>query len=297
MSKGRVLISGASGLIGRAISSSLMAQDYVVNRLVRKPSTNSDDILWDPLKPIAPEKVSGFDAVIHLVGESIFGVWTNEKKQRILNSRVVGTKNLVAGLVRAEQKPRVFLCASAIGYYGNRGDEILNEDSASGSGFLAEVCREWENATLPAKDAGIRTVNMRTGIVLSSKGGALEKMLTPFRLGLGGKLGSGKQSWSWIHIEDMIRAMHFVLEQNSLNDPVNFTAPNPVTNNELTKTLARVLSRPAFFNVPGFALRLALGKSANELLLSSQRVEPAKLSASGYKFRFPDLEGALRNLV
>lgn len=297
MSKGKVLISGATGLIGGAISSSLTAQGFVMNRLTRKPSANSSDISWDPSQLIAPGKVSGFDVVIHLAGENIFGVWTKEKKQKISDSRVVGTKNLVAGLVSAQQKPRIFLCASAIGYYGNRGDEILSEDSTPGDGFLAEVCCEWEAAATPARDAGIRTVNIRTGIVLSSKGGALQKMLPAFRFGLGGKLGSGKQWWSWIHIDDMVGAVHHALEQSSLNGPVNFTAPNPATNTELTKTLARVLSRPAFFNVPEFTLRLALGKSANELLLSGQRVEPAKLSASGYKFRFPDLEGALRNLV
>jgi uncharacterized protein len=297
MSKGKVLVSGASGLIGRAISSSLAAQGYVVNRLTRKPSGNSDDVAWDPTQPIAPEKVSGFDAVIHLAGENIFGVWTKEKKQRILDSRVVGTKNLVDGLSRAEIKPRVFLCASAIGYYGNRGNEILSEDSASGDGFLAEVCREWEAATTPAKDAGIRTVNIRTGIVLSSKDGALKKMLPAFRLGVGGKLGSGKQWWSWIHIDDMIGAVQYALEQASLSGPVNFVGPNPATNAELTLTLAHVLSRPAFFNVPAFVLRLALGHSADELLLASQRVEPEKLRAAGYNFKFSDLKGALRNLV
>lgn len=297
MSKGKVLISGASGLIGGAISSSLTAQGYVVNRLTRKPSRNSGDVVWDPMQPIAPEKVSGFEAVIHLAGENIFGVWTKEKKQRILDSRVTGTKNLVAGLARSEQKPRVFLCASAIGYYGNRGNEILSEDSASGDGFLAEVCREWEAASAPAKDAGIRTVNIRTGIVLSSKDGALKKMLTPFRLGLGGKLGSGKQWWSWIHIDDMVGGIHHALEQEALNGPVNFTGSNPATNAEMTLTLAHVLSRPAFFNAPAFVLRLALGHSADELLLSSQRVEPEKLRSSGYEFKFPSLEGALKNLV
>jgi hypothetical protein len=295
--KARVLISGASGLIGQAISSSLAAQGYIVNRLTRKQGANSGDVVWDPSQPIAPEKVSGFDAVIHLAGENIFGVWTKEKKQRILNSRVDGTKNLVAGLIHAQEKPRVFLCSSAIGYYGNRGDEVLREDSASGTGFLAEVCREWEAATTPAKDASIRTVNIRTGIVLSAKDGALKKMLPAFRMGLGGKLGSGKQWWSWIHIDDMVGAVEYALEQDSLSGPVNFAAPNPVTNAQLTKTLAQVLSRPAFFQVPKFALKLALGHSADELLLSGQRVEPEKLQDSGYAFKFPDLEGALKNLV
>jgi hypothetical protein len=295
--KGRVLISGASGLIGQAISSSLTAQGYIVNRLTRKQGANSGDVVWDPSQPIAQEKVSGFDAVIHLAGENIFGVWIKEKKQRILNSRVYGTKNLVAGLIHAQEKPRVFLCSSAIGYYGNRGDEVLREDSASGTGFLAEVCREWEAATTPAKDASIRTVNIRTGIVLSAKDGALKKMLPAFRMGLGGKLGSGKQWWSWIHIDDMVGAVEYALEQDSLSGPVNFAAPNPVTNAQLTKTLAQVLSRPAFFQVPKFALKLALGHSADELLLSGQRVEPEKLQDSGYAFKFPDLEGALKNLV
>jgi uncharacterized protein len=295
--KGRVLISGASGLIGSAIAQSLTAQGCTVNRLVRKQTSDSSDILWAPLEPVAAEKVSGFDAVIHLAGENIFGIWTREKKRKILESRIKGTKNLAEALARAEQKPLVFICSSAIGYYGNRRDEILQEESPSGIGFLAEVCREWEAATAATATAGIRTVNMRTGIVLSSKDGALKKMLPAFRMGLGGKLGDGKRWWSWIHIEDLVGAVQHILNHDSLRGPVNMVGPEPVTNAEFTKALAQALSRPAFFHVPEFVLWLALGKAANELLLSSQRVEPAKLNAAGYEFRFSRLQAALENLV
>ena len=297
MDKGKVLISGASGLIGGAVSSYLTAQGYTVSRLVRGETSHAGDIVWDPSRPIDPEKVSGFHAVIHLAGETIFGVWTREKKQRILKSRKAGTRNLAEGLAQTQQKPQVFICASAIGFYGNRGDEILDEGSSSGTGFLAEVCREWEAATTSAGNAGIRTVNIRTGIVLSSTGGALKKMLPAFRMGFGGKLGSGKQWWSWIHIQDMTRAIEHILLHASLFGPINLVAPAPARNAEFTATLAKTLARPAFFHVPEFALRLVLGRSANELLLASQHVQPAKLNADGYSFQFPQLQYALENLV
>lgn len=298
MTARKILISGASGLIGTALVSSLEADGCEISRLVRGKVTRRGDILWNPAEPIAPEKVSGFDAVVHLAGEGVFGVWTCEKKRRIHDSRIIGTRNLAEALGRAEVKPRVFISASAIGYYGNRGDEILREESSAGTGFLAEVCREWEAATAPAIGASIRTVNIRTGHVLSPAGGILKKMLPPFRWGLGGNIGDGRQWQSWIHIGDLVGVIRHIIEHDSLRGPVNLVGPNPVTNAELTKVLAGVLSRPAFFAVPGFALKLALRKeAANEMLLSGQRVEPAKLKASGYQFQFPELQAALRDLL
>jgi uncharacterized protein len=242
--------------------------------------------------------VSGFDAVIHLAGESVVGRWTEAKKKAILESRRRGTRNLASALARTESKPKVFICASAIGYYGDRGEELLKEESASGQGFLAEVCRDWEEATRGTAEAGIRTVNLRIGLVLSGKGGALQKMLTPFKLGLGGRIGPGKQWWSWVHVDDIAGAVQHVLRTESLSGAVNMVAPNPVRNAEFTKVLASVLGRPAFFPVPGFALGLAFGEAAaREIFLSSQRVEPGKLTGSGYGFRFEDLREALESLV
>ena len=242
--------------------------------------------------------MSGFDAVVHLAGESVVGRWTEEKKKAIRDSRVQGTQNLATALAKSETKPRVLVCASAVGFYGSRGDEILREESPGGQGFLPEVCREWEGASRIAAEAGIRTVNLRIGLGLSAKGGALANMLKPFKLGLGGRIGSGQQWWSWIHVDDMVGAIHQALRTESLSGPVNLVAPNPVRNVEFTKVLASVLGRPAFFPVPEFGLRLAFGKmAAEELLLASQRVEPGKLEASGYAFRFRELRAALENLL
>jgi uncharacterized protein (TIGR01777 family) len=298
MNARKILISGASGLIGAAVGASLAADGREVSRLVRGKVTRKGDVSWNPAQPIAPEKVSGFDVVIHLAGEGVFGVWTREKKRRIYESRIIGTRNLAEGLARAEQKPRVFISASAIGYYGDRGDEVLNEQSSPGAGFLAEVCRDWEAATKPALDPGIRIVNIRTGHVLDPAGGILKKMLLPFRLGLGGRIGDGRQWQSWIQIGDWLGALRHIMNHDSLRGPVNLVGPNPVTNAEFTKVLAGVLSRPTFFTVPGLALKAALGReAANEMLLSGQRVEPGKLIASGYQFQIPDLQEALRDLL
>lgn len=267
-------------------------------RLVRGRAESGAQVSWDPLAPLSPAKVSGFHAVIHLAGESVVGRWTEEKKKAIRDSRVQGTRNLVAALAQSEARPAVLVCASAVGFYGNRGDELLSEQSVVGQGFLSEVCREWEEASRIAAEAGIRTVNIRIGLVLSAKGGALGNMLTPFKLGLGGRVGSGQQWWSWIHVDDIVRGIHHAIRTESLSGPVNLVAPNPVRNLEFTKVLASVLERPAIFPVPEFALRLAFGKmAAEELLLASQRVEPGKLKASGYTFRFRELRAALENLV
>jgi len=300
------LITGASGLIGKALLPSLETHGTQVVRLVRGPAQNAGQVSWDPLASVPPASVSGFDAVVHLAGESIVGRWTAEKKKAIRESRVQGSRNLAAALARCEAKPRVLVCASAVGFYGSRGDELLREESPVGQGFLSEVCLEWEDASRIAAEAGIRTVNLRIGLVLSAKGGALANMLKPFRLGLGGRIGSGQQWWSWIHVDDIVGGIHHAIGAESgvgpgngrLSGAVNLVAPNPVRNAEFTKVLASVLGRPAFFPVPEFALRLAFGKmAAEELLLASQRVEPGKLGASGYAFRFRELRAALENLV
>jgi uncharacterized protein (TIGR01777 family) len=293
----RILISGASGPIGAALLASFAPQTRVV-RLVRAPSKNPARVFWDPLVPLSPEVVSRFAAVIHLAGASVVGRWTEARKRAIHDSRVLGTRNLATALAQSEAKPRVFVCASAIGFYGDRGDELLSEQSPIGQGFLPEVCREWEDASRIASQAGIRTVNVRIGLVLSPRGGALGKMLTPFKLGLGGRIGSGQQWSSWIHVDDIVGGIHHAIQTEPLAGPLNLVAPNPVRNAEFTKVLASVLRRPAILPVPEFALRLAFGKqAADEMLLASQRVQPGKLGSSGYKFRFHELRAALENLV
>ncbi|HXZ42581.1 MAG TPA: TIGR01777 family oxidoreductase [Terriglobales bacterium] len=294
---GKVLVSGSSGLIGSVLCSFLTADGYQITRLVRGTSSGENQIAWDLDRPLSPESVSGFDAVVHLAGESIVGRWTDEKKAAIRHSRVSKTKNLAKALAEAPQRPQVFISASAIGYYGNRGQETLHEDSPVGRGFLADVCREWEFATSPAADAGIRTAQTRFGIVLSKAGGALAKMLTPFRLGIGGNMGDGHQWWSWIDLQDVVGAIEHVIKTGSLRDAVNVVSPNPVTNAEFTKALSSVLSRPAVFPMPVFVARLALGQMADELLLASQRVEPVKLLASGYVFQQPNLRQSLQAIL
>ena len=292
-SAGKVLLSGSSGLVGSALIPALETNAYQVTRLVRSGPSGEGRLVWDPAKPLAPESVSGFDAVVHLAGESVVGRWTAAKKAAIRESRVLGTRNLAEGLAKASRPPRLLISASAIGYYGDRGEEVLRENSASGEGFLPVVCREWEAATEPAAKVGIRTTQIRIGVVLSAAGGALQKMLPPFRLGLGGNMGNGRQWWSWIDVADLVGAVHHIMQAESLCGPVNMVAPNPVKNSEFTRILASVLSRPAIFPMPAFAARLAFGQMADELLLASQRVEPAKLLASGYVFQRRDLRQAL----
>lgn len=294
---GKILVSGVSGPIGAALLPSLNAQGYEVTRLARGGSSGEGRILWNPTQPPDSKSVSGFDAVIHLAGETVVGRWTESKKAAIRDSRVMGTRNLAEALAQAAERPRVLISASAVGYYGERGDESLREESPAGSGFLAEVCREWEAAAEPAANSGIRAVQIRIGMVLSRDGGALQKMLPPFRLGLGGKMGTGRQWMSWVHVQDIVGAVHHILKTASLQGPINMVSPNAVTNAEFTKTLASVLSRPAILPMPAFAARLALGQMADELLLASQRVEPAKLLASGYKFHHPDLRLALQEIL
>ncbi|MGB8595678.1 MAG: TIGR01777 family oxidoreductase [Candidatus Sulfotelmatobacter sp.] len=293
----RILVSGVSGPIGAALLPSLRTSGCSVVRLVRGTASSEDQIPWDPSVPIAPQTVSGFDAVIHLAGEGIFGRWTAAKKSKIRDSRVVGTFNLASALAQAEDKPKVFVCGSAIGYYGNRGDETLREESAPGTGFLAEVCQDWEEATTPAVQADIRTAHVRIGIVLSPKGGALGAMLPPFKVGLGGRTGNGQQWMSWIDVRDMVGAIHHILKNDLIQGPVNLVAPKPVRNTEFATTLASVLSRPAILPLPAFAVKLAFGEMGEELLLGSQKVEASKLISSGYPFRYRELRASLKAIL
>jgi uncharacterized protein len=297
MKAARVLVTGVSGPIGKALLPALKQSGAEIVRLVRGNAQGHDQISWNPYQPVPADTVSGFDAVIHLAGESIVGRWTSEKKRRIRDSRVAGTRNLVDGLVKTRLRPQVLVCGSAIGYYGSRGNELLQEDSPAGDDFLAAVCREWESATEPAIQAGIRTINIRIGVVLSASGGALPKMLPAFRMGVGGKIGSGEQWWSWVHIDDVVAAIEHSIRTDVLTGPVNVVSPNPVTNAEFTRVLGQTLHRPTIFPMPAFAARLAFGEMADALLLSSQRVQPAKLLSSDYKFRYSRLRDSLANIL
>ena len=295
-----ILVTGSSGLVGSALVPSLGNDGHAVTRLVRSaPAPGESAVTWDPDRgQLSTAALEGIDAVVHLAGENIAaGRWTAARKARIRDSRVKGTGLLSETLARLERPPRVLVSASAIGYYGSRGDEVLTEKSHLGTGFLAEVCRDWEEATAPAARRGIRVAILRFGVIFSAHGGALPKMLTPFRLGLGGRIGDGRQYMSWVALDDTIGAIHHALATETLAGPVNVVAPQPVTNAEFTKTLGRVLGRPTVFPMPAFAARLAFGEMADELLLASQRVKPARLLDTHYQFRFPELEGALRHLL
>jgi len=288
----KILLSGSHGLVGKALLRSLTGDGHDVVRLER-------GVQWHPDRAAtAANQLEGFDAVIHLAGESIAsGRWTDEKKRAIRDSRINGTALLSKTLAQLSRPPAIFLSASAIGYYGDRDDELLSESSPPGRDFLAGVCVEWENATRPAAEKGIMTVCTRFGIILDSHGGALAKMLTPFRMGIGGRVGNGKQWMSWIALEDVINGLKFLIADQTINGPVNFVAPNPVTNSEFTKTLGRVLSRPTFLPIPEFGVRLAFGELADALLLSSQRVEPGVLKNKGFVFTWSTLDAALRNIL
>lgn len=295
----KILVSGSHGLVGGALIKSLEAQGHEVFRLVRYAPHAEREVEWSPDRySIALARIEGFDAVVNLAGESIAeGRWTDDKKRRIRESRVKGTKLLGDALANLTAPPQTFICASAIGYYGSRGDEVLTEDSARGDDFLSEVCAEWEQATALAAEKGIRVVNARFGIILDQEGGALKKMLPPFRMGVGGKMGGGNQWMSWITLADVIEALNFALSNQSLRGPVNYVAPNSVTNAEFTKTLGRVLARPTLFPVPVFAIKLMFGEMGEALLLGSQRVAPVRLAEAGYSFKHADLENALRDIL
>jgi uncharacterized protein (TIGR01777 family) len=293
----RVLVSGSRGLVGSALVPALGVAGHHLTRLVRGPAPEQDAVRWDPAAGIVDAaEIQGVDAAVHLSGETVAGRWSDEKKARILDSRTRTTGLLAETLARLDPLPRTLVCASAVGYYGDRGDAVLDEESPAGKGFLADVVRQWEAAAEPAAAAGIRVVNVRFGIILSARGGALARLLTPFRLGFGGPLGSGRQYMSWIAIDDVAGAVQHVLATESVRGPVNLTAPNPVTNREFARTLGRVLRRPAIARVPATVLRLALGEFASEVL-GGQRVLPARIQGSGYRFEQPQLEGALRHVL
>lgn len=295
----KIAVSGSTGLIGTALAAALRQRgDDVVPLVRRQPAPGERAIAWDPERgTIDRAALEGLDAVIHLAGENVFGRWTADKKRRIRDSRVNGTRLVTDAIAGLRRPPATFLAASAIGYYGDRGEEPLNEESAPGEDFLAHVSRDWEAATAPAVRAGIRVVNMRTGVVLTRAGGALAKMLPPFRLGLGGHVGSGDQYVSWITLDDIITAMVFLLDDGAVVGPVNLTAPHPVTNREFAKLLGRVLNRPAVVPIPAFALRMAFGTEGAAMLQSGQRVLPARLVSSGFHFSFTEMEPALRHLL
>jgi uncharacterized protein (TIGR01777 family) len=277
----KIALTGSSGLIGSALVPFLVAKGHEVVRVPRGKFA----------------VVDGCDGVVHLAGENIAGRWTAAKKLKIHESRQQGTQVLCETLARMAKRPRVLVSASAVGIYGDRGEELITEESAKGRGFLADVCRDWEAATETAAHAGIRVVNMRIGVVLSPRGGALGKTLQPFKLGLGGVIGDGRQYWSWIAIDDMVGAILHSLVDERLRGPANAVAPNPVTNRDYTKTLGRVLRRPTVFPLPGPVARLAFGEMADAILLGGARVRPKRLMETGYEFRFPDLESALRHLT
>ena len=294
----KVLITGSSGLIVSALTESLEANGHEVIRLLRKKLDDKSPA-WDPENSVIDlGDVTGIDAVIHLAGENIAaGRWNAQKKERILSTRVKGTKLLAEFFAASDHKPRIIISASAVGIYGDRGEELVDETSEPGNGFLAGVCKQWEQATTPAVDAGIRVANVRFGMILSTSGGALKKMLGPFRMGLGGIIGNGKQYVSWVSIDDVVEMIQYIIMNDSMRGPINLVSPNAVSNREFTKTLGRVLHRPTIFPVPAFAARIAFGEMANELLLTSTRVQPTKLMDSDYKFRHAELGEALKHLL
>src|ERR687894_166691 len=292
-----VLISGATGMIGSALTRELERGGHRISRLTRSPK-GENDICWDPDAGTIDGSLEGHDAVVHLAGESIAeGRWTPSRREGIMQSRKKGTRLLAQSVAGLASPPGVMVSASAVGYYGDRGNEVLREDSSPGSDFLAEVCKAWEAAADPARETGVRVVHPRFGIVLSPEGGALGTTLPLFKLGLGGRIGSGRQWWSWVAFDDVIGAIVHGLTDDSVEGPVNVGSPNPMPNAEYTKVLGKVLNRPPFFPAPAPALRLVIGGMADALLLASQRMQPARLEATGYGFRYPQLEGALRHLL
>jgi uncharacterized protein (TIGR01777 family) len=290
MDKGKVLLTGSSGLVGTALSELLKSQGYQVGRLLR--SDQAGQPYWDIKENyLALREFENPDVIIHLAGENIGdGRWTKDKKKKLLESRILSTQLLVEHFKKVLPAPKLFICASAIGFYGNRGDQKLDENSAAGSDFVSQIALDWEESSQGIKEAGTRLVNLRTGIVISEKGGALAKMLPAFKLGLGGKIGSGEQIMSWIDINDMIRAILFIIENENLQGPINLVSPNPVTNQVFSQLLAKQLNRPCFFPLPEGLIKLLFAEMGKELLLSSTRVNPKKLLDAGFEFKYAKLE-------
>lgn len=295
----RIAITGSTGLVGQALTDRLSQQGHEPIRMVRAAAADEGQIAWDIHSGVKDARaLDRVDAVVHLAGENIAsGRWTKAKKARILDSRVQGTVRLAETLAGLNHPPQTLVCASAIGYYGDRGDERLTEESGPGANFLADVCQRWEQAAVAAVNAGIRVVHLRFGVILSARGGALTRMLTPFKLGLGGRIGNGRQWMSWITLDDAVDVVCRALTTAELKGPVNVVSPRAVTNQMFTKILGRVLSRPTMFPLPAPIARLMLGQMADELLLASARVVPAKLEAAGYEFHHAELEAALRDLL
>lgn len=295
----KVFVTGSTGMVGTDLCARLESDGHEVGRLVRRTAKNSNEAQWSVVDgTIEAEKLEGCDAIIHLAGENIAGSrWNDAFKAKIRDSRVDGTRLLAEAVAGLKSPPKVVVCASAIGYYGDRGDDKMLEDSSAGDDFLAGVCKEWEQAADPLRDKGIRTVHLRIGVILSSKGGALAKMLFPFKMGGGGVIGNGKQFWSWVSLDDVVGGLIHCMNHEELSGPVNGTAPEPATNREFTKTLGKVLSRPTFLPMPAFAVKLAFGEMGQALMLASTRVIPEKLVDSGYKFQYPSLAGAFKRAI
>ena len=293
-----IAISGSSGLIGTALSRELVAAGHEVRPLVRRAARAANEIPWDPVRgTIDTARLEGVDGLVNLAGENLAQRWTSDVKRRIRDSRVQGTTLLARTIASLATKPRVFVSGSAIGIYGNRGDEPLDEESTLGDDFLASVCKEWEGATAPASDAGVRVVLLRTGLVLAKDGGVLQKFLLPFRLGIGGTLGNGDQWMSWIGMPDYVAATSRLLRDATLKGAFNMVSPNPVTNREFTDILANILKRPAFIPVPSFALKFAMGEMVEGTALASQRIRPRRLLEAGFTYTQPTLDSALRALL
>ena len=295
----KIAVTGSSGLVGQALIDLLKTQGHEVIRIVRKAAPSSErTVLWDPeARTIDLNGLEGVEGVVHLAGESIVGRWTEVLKNKILKSRVEGTRWIAESIARMKNPPKVLVCASAIGFYGDRGQEALNESSSKGTGFLSDVCQAWEDAASPAKKAGIRTVHLRIGIILSKRGGALAKMMLPFKLGIGGILGDGKQFMSWIALEDVTGVILHALKNNSLEGAVNTVSPKPVANRDFTKALGKALHRPTLFPVPPFAIRSLFGEMADALLLASAQVYPKKLQESGYSFKYSELSSLFSSIL
>ena len=295
----KVLITGAGGLIGKALQASLQEKGHDLLLASRSQPRNDSYVQWSVEDGFRePEKLEGIDAVVHLAGESVNGLrWTDDKKKAIRESRVLGTRNVVSAISKLKQRPKVLVSSSAIGFYGERGDEEVTESSPAGQTFLADVSKEWEGEARCAEDAGIRTVLLRTGIVLSKDGGALGTMLLPFKIGVGGVIGSGKQWMSWISLDDHVEAINFAIENETIRGALNAVSPHPVTNEEFTKTMGEVLYRPTFIPLPEFAVSMLMGEMGDELLLTSTKVIPRRLEDAGFQFKYPDLKAALEHAV